>query len=141
METISHKGKIMDITPLVTTVEIVSESACSACHAKGLCGMSESERKSIQVPTSGWDSYEIGEEVNVLLKSSMGHKAVWVAYVAPLIILMAVLLGLIAAGASELAAGLCGIAAVAVYYFCIWLLRDRLKNEYVFTLEKVTQNN
>lgn len=137
METISHKGKIIDITPLMTTVEIVSESACASCHAKGLCGMSESARKNVQLPTSGWDSYQIGDEVNVLLKSTMGHKAVWVAYVAPLVVLMAVLLGLVALGAGELAAGLGGIAAVCVYYFCIWLLRDRLKNEYVFTLERI----
>lgn len=135
METISHKGKIVDITPGVTTVEIVSESACAACHAAGLCGMSESVKKAVQVPTRGWDSYQVGQEVKVLLKSSMGHKAVWVAYVGPLIVLMAVLLGLIALGAGELAAGLAGIGAVCLYYLIIWLLRDRLKSEYVFTIE------
>lgn len=126
---------------MMTTVEIVSESACASCHAKGLCGMSESSRKSVQVPTSGWDSYQVGDEVKVVLKASMGHKAVWVAYVAPLVVLMAVLLGMIAAGAGELTAGLCGIAAVGVYYFCIWLLRDRLKDGYVFTLESINKNN
>lgn len=135
MEKISHKGKIIEITPEFTTVEIVAESACAACHAKGLCGVSESVSKAIQVPTRGWENHTVGEDVMVVLKASMGHKAVWLAYVLPLVVLMAVLLGLIALDASELAAGLSGIAAVGVYYFCIWLLRDKLKNEYVFSIE------
>lgn len=135
MEKISHKGKIISITPEYTTVEILSESACASCHAKGLCGMSEVERKAIEVPTRGWDNFTVGQEVSVALKASMGHKAVWLAYVAPLIVMMAVLLGLFTAGVGELASGLASIAAVGVYYFCIWLFRERLRNEYVFSIE------
>lgn len=135
MEKVSHKGKIVDINPQYTTVEIVAESACSACHAAGLCGMSEIEKKAIEVPSKGWDNYQIGQEVNVVLRASMGHKAVWLAYVAPLVVLVAVLLGLVAVGVNELVAGLAGLGAVAVYYFGIWLFRDRLRNEYIFTIE------
>ena len=40
------------------------------------------------------------------------------------------------AGAGELQAGLAGLAAVAVYYFCLWLLRGRLRNEYIFNIKK-----
>ena len=29
-----------------------------------------------------------------------------------------------------------GIGAVAVYYFCIWLLRGRLQDQYIFTIRK-----
>jgi len=133
---ITHKGRITDINPVYTTVEIISESACSACHAKGLCGVSEAVKKEIHVRTSGWDTYAPGDEVTVVLKASMGHKAVWVAYVFPLFVLLTVLLLLSTLGASELAAGLGGIAAVAVYYFCIWLMRNRLKNEYSFNIRK-----
>ena len=131
---ISHAGRIIDITPSVTTVEIVSESACSACHAKGLCGVSESKTKTVQVPTRGWDSFKVGDGVSVVLKASMGHKAVWIAYVAPLAVLMAVILGASGLGMSELASGLTALAAVAAYYFVIWLLRARLKNEYIFNI-------
>lgn len=132
---ISHRGKIIEITPEVTRVEIISESACSACHAKGLCGASESKVKVIEVATRGWDNWSVGDEVNVCLKSSMGHKAVWVAYVIPLVVLMTVLLGLDAAGMSEIMSGLLAIAATGVYYFIIWLLRDRLNNEYIFNVK------
>lgn len=134
MESVAHKGRIVKITPQFTTVEIISQSACSSCHAAGLCGMSEYTKKAIEVPTRGWDSYEVGQEVNVVLKASMGHKAVWIAYVAPLLLMVAVLLALLAAGVGELAAGLISIGAVGFYYLVIWLLRERLKNEYIFEI-------
>ena len=135
MESVSHKGRIVQVTPEFTTVEIISESACSACHASGLCGMSEYTRKAIEVPTRAWDRFEPGQEVNVVLKASMGHKAVWLAYVAPLAVLLAVLLAMLAAGAGELAAGLGAVGGVMLYYLFLWLLRDRLRREYVFTIE------
>lgn len=131
---ISHKGRISEITPALTTVEIVSESACGACHAKGLCGVSESKTKIVSVPTRPWDNFNVGDEVSVTLKASMGHKAVWIAYAAPLAVLVAVLLGSTSAGAGELASGLMAIGAVAIYYFVIWLLRGRLQKEYIFNI-------
>ena len=132
---IAHRGRIVEITPEYTTVEIVSESACSACHAKGLCGLGESQKKAVQLPTRGWDSYKVGDEVDVVLKASMGHKAVWLAYVVPLVILVAVLMGALGFGAGELAAGLAAIAAVAVYYLVLRIFRDKLRNEYLFYLK------
>lgn len=134
---ISHRGKIVDITPEFTTVDIISESACSACHAKSLCTLSESKTKQVVVPTRGWIPFEPGEEVNVQLKATMGLKAVWLAYVVPLFILLAVLLGLHAAGLGELASGLSSIGAVALYYLVIWLFRKKLQNEYIINIEKL----
>ena len=92
---ISHTGKITGITPEFTTVEIVSSSACSSCHAKGLCGMSEDKIKTIMVPTDPYASYSVGDEVNVLLKKTMGLKAVWISYVIPLAILMILILNMV----------------------------------------------
>ena len=132
---ISHRGRIVSITPEVTTVEIVSESACAACHAKGLCSLGDSKVKQVELPTRGWDNYTVGQEVSVVLRATMGHKAVWLAYVVPLIILVAVLLGILSAGGSELSAGLGAIGAVALYYGVIWLLRERLRKEYVFNIK------
>ena len=66
----------------------------------------------------------------------MGMKAVWIAYFLPLVVLLAVALGLIALGVGEAVSGLAGIAAVGVYYFVVWLFRDRLRNEYVFTIQQ-----
>ena len=130
-----HTGKVVSMTPTMTTVQIVSQSACSECHAAGLCGLSEYTEKAIEVPTSPSATYGVGDEVQVVLKASMGFKAVWIAYFLPLVVLLAVALGLIALGVSEVVAGLAGIGAVALYYLIVWLRRDRLRNEYVFTIQ------
>lgn len=133
---ISHKGRVVSVTPEVTTVEIVSESACGACHAKGLCSLGDSKVKMVEVPTSGWSDIRPGDEVEVVLKASMGHKAVLLAYMIPLVLLVAVLLVAVSAGVGELYAGLAALAAVAVYYFGLWLMRGRLRNEYIFNIKK-----
>ena len=130
-----HTGKVVSMTPKTTTVQIVSHSACSECHAAGLCGLSEFTEKAVEVPTSPSATYGVGDEVQVVLKASMGFKAVWIAYFLPLVVLLAITLGLIASGVSEVVAGLAGIGAVALYYLIVWLRRDRLRNEYVFTIQ------
>lgn len=133
---ISHRGRVIEITPEVTRVEIVSESACSACHAKGLCSIADSKSKIIELRTSGWDTWKVGDEVNVQLKASMGHKAVWIAYMIPLLVLMLVLSVLTSVGVGELYSGLGAIAAVGLYYFVIWLFRSKLQNEYIFNIKQ-----
>ena len=130
-----HTGKVVSMTPTMTTVQIVSQSACSECHAAGLCGLSEYTEKAVEVPTSPSATYGVGDEVQVVLKASMGFKAVWIAYFLPLVVLLAITLGLIAAGVPEVLSGLAGIGAVALYYLIVWIRRDRLRNEYVFTIQ------
>ena len=130
-----HTGKVVSMTPQTTTVQIVSHAACSECHAAGVCGLSEYTEKAIEVPASPTASYGVGDEVQVVLKATMGLKAVWLAYFLPLVVLLGVALGLIALGVPEVAAGLAGLGAVALYYGVLWLLRDRLRNEYVFTIQ------
>ena len=132
---VSHRGRIVGMDPQWTTVQFEAQSACSSCHAAGLCGMSEMTEKTVQVAPDPYATYQVGDEVEVVLKASMGIKAVWIAYMIPLLVLLAVFFGASALGASELVSGLAGIASLAVYYLVVWLLRDRLQNEYVFTIK------
>ena len=134
-ESVSHKGKVIKMTPQLTTVSILQHGACSACHAAGLCGMADLAEKTVEVATDPYASYGVGDEVEVLLKASMGMKAVWLAYFIPLLIVIAVILGLVALGVGEVAAGVSGLGALALYYLLLWLFRDRLKNEYIFTIK------
>lgn len=141
LQSISHTGKVIGVTPEEITVEIISESACASCHAASLCGVAGGKVKLIELPASPYTVYEPGEEVEVLLKASMGHKAVWLAYVLPLVILIVTLMAGLGLGLGDLAAGLCCIAAVALYYLVIWLLRGRLRDSYAFAIRKKQSNN
>lgn len=134
-EEVAHKGKVVKMTPQVTTVAILQHGACSQCHAAGLCGMSDLAEKIVEVPTDPYAFYGVGDEVEVLLKASMGMKAVWLAYFIPLLVLLAVVLTLSALQVGEVATGISALVAVGLYYLLLYLFRDTLKNEYIFTIK------
>ena len=113
-------------------MEIVSESACAACHASGLCGMAESRKKIIDVPSKPGRVYEPGEEVEVCLARKTGMRAVLLSYVVPVGILLILILYLSMIGMGELAAGVLSVAGVAVYYLILYFFRDRLADGYEF---------
>ena len=129
---IVHSGKVIEINPDFTAVEIMVSSACSECHAKGLCGMSEMEEKIIMVPTDPYESRKVGDLVQVKTKMTMGLKAVWISYVIPLAVLMILILSLSVVVENEFLRGGIAIAGVGVYYFVIWLLKDRLSDQFEF---------
>ena len=129
---IVHSGKIVDITPDFTTVQIIASSACSECHAKGLCGMSEEQEKIIMLPTDPFTPRQVGVEVQVKTNMTMGLKAVWISYVIPLVILMILILSLSSVIGNEYLRGAVAIAGVGIYYFIIWLLRDKLSDQFEF---------
>lgn len=97
--------------------------------------MAELAEKTVDVPTDPYANYEVGDEVEVLLKASMGFKAVWLCYAIPLVVLLGVILGLMALGVAEVPAALAGLAAIGLYYLLLYLFRDKLKNEYIFTIK------
>ena len=97
--------------------------------------MSEEQEKVISVPTDPYTTYKVGDQVQVCTKMSMGMKAVWISYVIPLAILMILILSLSAVFESEVLIGLASVGGVALYYLVIWLMRDRLNNEFVFYIK------
>ena len=133
---ISHTGTVLEMTPEFTTVEIVAQSACAACHAKSMCGVADEKQQIIMVPTDPYASYKVGDEVLVMLKKSMGMKAVWISYVIPLLILMILILSLSSVTEHEVYAGLAAIGGVALYYLVIYLFRDKLANDFVFYIKE-----
>ncbi|NTU94807.1 MAG: SoxR reducing system RseC family protein [Bacteroidales bacterium] len=136
---IEHQGEIIEIGIDYIMVEIISQSACSSCNAKSMCSMSETESKVVEVENKGYEMFEIGETVNVILRKSLGFKALYISYLIPLLILILILLSLSSFGIGELTTGLSIIMALAVYYIGVYLLRDRFKREFVFTIEKLNK--
>ncbi len=134
---IDHQGEVIEVNSAYISVEIINKSACSSCHAKGVCSLGDMKAKVIEVENSGIDIFNVGEIVNVKLKKSLGYRALWFSYLIPLIILMVLLLSLHAVGLSEPIIGLSIIGAISLYYLVIWLIRERLKKEFIFVVEKL----
>ena len=133
---IKHRGIVEKVDGSHIVVRIVQTSACSACSAKGLCNASESKEKQIDVYEVS-PSYQIGEEVMVCGTTSMGMRAVLLAFGVPLLILV-LALGVSMKLTSEDALLSSGIALVSVvpYYIAIYFCKDKLNRTFSFTIEK-----
>ena len=134
---IDHIGIVDRIEGDVAHVKINSESACSACHAKGVCGAADQEEKFLDVPLSG-ASYKTGEQVHVQVARRLGFKAVALGYFYPFLLLMAVLILLILIGVSELKAGSLALLSILPYYLLLYLFRKRIESTFTFSIKKTS---
>ena len=132
---IDHIGIVDRIEGDVVHVKINSESACSACHAKGVCGAADQEEKFLDVPLSG-ASYKTGERVHVQVARRLGFKAVALGYFYPFLLLMAVLILLLFIGVSELKAGGMALLSILPYYLLLYLFRKRIESTFTFSIKK-----
>ncbi len=132
---IEHEGIIDHIDGDVAHVKIDNVSACMSCHAKGACSAADQEEKLLDVPLHG-ATYRQGDPVNVQIAQHMGFKAVALGYVYPFLLLMAVLISLLAAGAAELRAGGIALLSMVPYYLVLYLFRNRLSKSFTFSIKK-----
>ena len=138
-EYVQHSGVIDAIKDGIFNVRIEQRSACADCHARNACTLLDKQDKIIEVPYSGDASFAVGETVLLLEKRSLGMKAVLYSYVLPLFIMFLVLIVLKLMNKSDIFAGVASLSALVPYYMLFFLLKDRLKNTFVFTIKKAEQ--
>ena len=134
-ERIIHDGIVDHMTADAVFVRILSKSACSECHSKSMCSVSEMTEKLIEVKQNA-TGFTNGELVNVILDRSLGNKAVLLGYFIPFLILIFTLI-LSSAFLSELWAGLLSLALLVPYYLVLYLLKERLSKTFHFRIEKI----
>jgi len=132
---IEHKGVISEIRDNMILVDLSVQSACAACHAKGVCG-GDSEQRTIEIKTDK-KSFDIGEIVNVIMKESLGMKALFLGYLLPFAVVVAALFVFLGVGLPEGVSGLLALASMLPYYIGLYLFRDRIKREFNFDIEKI----
>ena len=133
---IKHRGIVEKVDGSHIVVRIVQTSACSSCSAKGLCNASESKEKQIDVYEAN-PSYQIGEEVMVCGTTSMGMRAVLLAFGVPLLILVFALgVSMKLTGEDALLSSGIALVSVVPYYIGIYFCKDKLNCIFSFTIEK-----
>ena len=134
-ETISHEGIVTKITDDELEIKILAQSACAACHAKSACGMGEQAEKILTVPRPQGKDFTINQKVNVKMSIRQGNKAAVLAYLIPIILLLAVLFACLGLGLNEGIAALISIVALIPYYIILYLKRDKLKKQFSYIIE------
>lgn len=133
---IEHTGRVHRLGRNRVFVMITAAAACSTCRARKACGVSESEDKIIEVMTTEAGKFAVGDEVVVGVKRRVGMKAVMYAYTLPLAVLIVALVAVKAAGGADGVAAVAAVAGVALYYFVLWLLRERISASVTFSVRR-----
>jgi sigma-E factor negative regulatory protein RseC len=133
--TIIHPGIIQSISGETISVRILAQSACSSCHAKGMCAVSEVEEKIIEAHSGQTGQYQPGDQVMVRMEESLGMKAVFMGYVLPLIVLLVSIVVFLLLLKNEGLAALFSILMLVPYYLVLYLFRNKLQKKFRFSIQ------
>lgn len=116
---ICREGIVCAVNGDDISVEVIVSSACSGCHAKSICIPSDHRQEIITIKNTRHENYQVGETVELLLETSAGNKAVLLAYVLPLLVLLVLLFGCYALTHKELLSVGVGVFGVVIYYLIL----------------------
>jgi sigma-E factor negative regulatory protein RseC len=134
VDAIKHSGIISKIDEKNYYVTIVAQSACSACHAKGICNVSELQEETVEVPKTSSGDHKVGEKVEVLMERTLGTRAVFLGYFLPFLILLFALIITTSIIDNEGIAGLISLSVLIPYYLLLYFKKDKLKKKFVFRI-------
>ena len=134
-----HEGIVRDVKAQTIEVVIYSHSACSACHAKGACGMSDIKQKVI---IAARPAFEIKAGERVVVYAAMGNAvySVVMAYIIPSILIVSAIFFLVRAGVSELTAAVASLVLLGGYFWALYLFRNKIGKKIKFTVSKKDQD-
>ena len=126
----SHDGIVTAVKKDLVTVQIEAVSACATCAAHAHCGFAESKDKTLEVPAADWQQYSEGQPVTVHIDESRGLLAVWIAYVLPAVLMLAVIIGLSLAHMPEWVVVLAAFAVLGLYILILYLRRRKVESRF-----------
>lgn len=138
---VEQKGIVIKKQEDKVIVKIEQKSTCSSCHARGACTSLDKKDKEIEIKTKDTQNYNIGDEVVITISTKLGMKAVLIAFVLPLILLViALFLSIKLFSLTQSLSALVSLLVVAAYYFFLYKQNLFLSKEFNFLIkEKITQ--
>lgn len=132
--TINHEGIVASVGNGKVSVRITQAAACATCKIAGHCNASEQQEKTIEVYTHDAGRYHVGENVKVSTDAQTGHRAVWLGYGIPLVLMVVTLFLVRLISGSDGAAALSAIAILIPYYILLYLFRTRIAKQVSFSI-------
>jgi sigma-E factor negative regulatory protein RseC len=134
---IEHQGVVESVEGDHVRVNILQVAACSGCKARSLCSSSESKEKLIDVyEQNAAQKYRIGEQVKVCGTLSMGKQAVRMAFSVPLLFTVVwMFAALVWLKLSELMSVGILVVILVVYFYIIYLNKDKMAKHFAFWIE------
>ncbi len=138
---VEQKGIVIKKQEDKLVVKIEQKSTCSSCHARGACTSLDKKDKEIEIKSKDTANYNIGDEVVITISTKLGMKAVFIAFVLPLILLViALFLSIKIFSLSQSLSALISLLVLAAYYFLLYKQNLFLSKQFNFTIkEKITE--
>lgn len=131
----NHRGVVSKILDDKIIISLKGNVNCEGCKAKSACGVSESNDKEIEVLKSA-QSFNLNEEVDVVLSRELGLKAVFWAYLFPFILMVFTLL--VSSGfVKEWISGLISLFILIPYYIILYLFQENFRKVFKVSLFKI----
>lgn len=132
---IRHDGIVDSVDGQTVVVRINQSSACGGCQVRNICRAAESKDKLVEINCPDAGSLRIGQTVTVTGAESLGMKAVIYSFGLPLLLLLVALITAEAVTGSEKMAALAALGILLPYYIVLFLLRDRIKKDFQFSIK------
>lgn len=136
-EIIYHEATVTQVNEREVQVLIERSEACAACANRSACTVSKGKPMIYVISTPQAEAYKVGEKVRVGINGHMGLKAVFYAYVLPLI-LMALAFGVSRCVIhSELWQALIALGVLAIYYVVLSRFRQQFQSRFNYSIDKL----
>lgn len=116
---------------------VQNRSACSGCSLQAQCAATECRKKIVEIPLQTPNKYLPGQQITVSLNETSGWKAVFYAYILPLILVLGVLVLAWQITGNEMLAGIYAFLSVFPYYLLLFLFRKHFQKQIHF---KIVEN-
>ena len=133
---ITHRGIVKEHSSTKIIVSIMSQSACAACHANALCSAADVKDKEIEISHFSGD-YHIGQQVEIVGRTSQGIKALFLAYLLPFLLVMVVLIGSGLIIKNQGITGLLSLGVLVPYYLILYLMRNHIQRNFEFEIKPI----
>lgn len=133
--TIRQSATVIRVDATQIEVEVCRPEACAACKAKSVCSEGGGQGKRMTLANDG-QGYQLGEQITLVMRRSAGLKAVVIAYLVPVILVVTALLVFQTIHMQETVAAISTLVLLGLYFLVIRLLRGRLNRELTIEIEK-----
>ena len=136
IEYIEHQAvvKKIDLINNIITVRIDDPDECGDCPAAKLCDSKGQPSNLVSIRVADANQYQIDDMITVRGTERMHRKAIMYATVFPCIILVATMVGIYLLTRDQLAAALSGIGTMIAFFIILWLCRNKIAHEFIFTV-------
>jgi len=134
---IDHIGKVVAVGEGEISVSVERGEACSHCQNKKVCGMMTSTNQTMKIKDKNYQHYYVGEMVTISTNTSLGMRAVLLAYILPLLVLFLSLVVGFSFFSSELLQIVVALIPTVLYYIILYWFRHRIEQKFTFSVSKL----